>query len=148
MHFIVFLLLSVVGQAKPVVGLPLQWINCSTWTDQLSIESVEATMWPPERSKLLTVSVSGTARESFLYGQYNKTIVYRGYALPSIFGPLSDLGIELPSRPGPLTFTIFNSTLPNVAPPGQYDFYIQAREQDQAEIFCVKLSWELSINSL
>ncbi|CAF4829082.1 unnamed protein product, partial [Rotaria sp. Silwood2] len=122
--------------------IPLEWINCSTWTDQLSIEKVEANIWPPKRNELLTVSVSGVAKESFIYGNYNKTIVYRGYSLPSVFGPLGDLGINLPTFPGSLKMIIFNSTIPEVAPEGQYDIYIKAQEQDHAEILCVKISWK------
>ncbi|CAF3760641.1 unnamed protein product [Rotaria sp. Silwood1] len=123
--------------------IPLQWINCSTWTDQLSIEKVDANMWPPKRNELLTVSVSGVAKESFIYGNYNKTIVYRGYSLPSIIGPLDDLGIKLPTHPGPLKMIIFNATIPEVAPEGQYDLYVKASEQDHFEVLCVKISWEL-----
>ncbi len=82
------------------------------------------------------------AEESFLYGNYNKTIVYRGYSLPSIIGSLADLGIKLPTVPGPLKMIIFNSTIPEVAPQGQYDIYVKASEQDNFEILCVKISWE------
>jgi len=125
-----------------VTDRPIQWVNCSTWTDQLSIDKVEANMWPPKRNQLLTVSVPGVAKESFIYGSYNKTIVYRGYSLPSIIGSLDDLGIKLPTSPGPLKMIIFNSTIPEVAPQGQYDIYVKAYEQDEAEILCVKISWE------
>jgi len=125
-----------------VSDIPIQWVNCTTWTDQLSIEKVEANIWPPKRTELLTVSVSGVAKESFIYGDYNKTIVYRGYSLPPILGSLNDLGIKLPTRPGPLKMIIFNSTIPEVAPSGQYDIYVKASEQDHAEILCVKISWE------
>ena len=117
-------------------------MNCTTWTDQLSIEKVEANLWPPKRNQLLTVTVSGQAKESFIYGDYIKTIVYRGYSLPPITGPLNDLGITLPAHPGPLKMTIFNSTIPEVAPAGTYDVYVKAHEQDHAEILCVKISWE------
>jgi hypothetical protein len=122
--------------------VPLQWVNCSTWTDQLAIEKVEANLWPPKRNQLLTVSVSGTAKETFLYGNYEKTLVYKGYSLPSIVGPLNELGINLPAHRGPLKIILSNSTIPDVAPPGQYDFYVKATEQDNFEIFCVKISWE------
>ena len=125
-----------------VANVPLKWVNCSTWTDQLSIEKVVANMWPPKRNELLTVSVLGVAKESFIYGTYSKTIVYRGYSLPSINGSLNDLGIELPTSPGPLNMTIFNSEIPEVAPDGQYDIYVKANEQDYAEILCVKISWK------
>ncbi|CAF1259981.1 unnamed protein product [Rotaria sordida] len=126
-----------------IFNIPLQWVNCSTWTDQLSIEKVEANMWPPKRNELLTVSVSGVAKESFIYGNYNKTIVYRGYSLPSIIGSLDDLGIKLPTYPGPLKMIIFNATIPDVAPNGQYDLYVKASEQDHFEVLCVKITWEL-----
>ncbi len=82
------------------------------------------------------------ARESFIRGNYNRTIVYRGYSLPSIIGPLDDLGIKLPTHPGPLKLIIFNSTIPDVAPQGQYDVYVKAYDHDYAEIICVKISWE------
>ncbi|CAF3318156.1 unnamed protein product [Rotaria socialis] len=131
-----------VGDVSYVANVPLQWVNCSTWTDQLAIEKVEANLWPPKRNQLLTVYVSGVAKESFLYGNYDKTIVYRGYSLPSIFGSLDDLGIKLPVYPGPLQMIIFNSTIPEVAPDGQYDIYVKAYEQDHAEVLCVKFSWE------
>lgn len=87
--------------------------------------------------------MSGTAKESFIYGNYNKTIVYRGYSLPSILGSLSELGVDLPSRPGPMKMIIFNGTIPEVAPQGQYDVYVRASEQDHFEVLCVKISWEL-----
>ncbi|CAF3746562.1 unnamed protein product [Rotaria magnacalcarata] len=122
--------------------IPLKWVNCTTWTDQLSIEKVEANIWPPKRNELLTVSVSGVAKETFIRGNYNKTIVYRKYSLPSILGPLSDLGIDLPTSPGPLRIIIFNATIPEVAPAGRYDIYVKANEQDYAEILCVAISWE------
>ncbi|UJR20682.1 hypothetical protein I4U23_023803 [Adineta vaga] len=131
------------NDVQKVSEIPISWVNCSTWTDQLSIEKVEANQWPPKRNELLTVSVSGTAKESFIYGNYNKTIVYRGYSLPSITGSLGDLGVTLPSRPGPLKMIIFNSTIPEVAPAGNYDIYVKASEQDHFEILCVKISWEL-----
>ncbi|CAF0794167.1 unnamed protein product [Adineta ricciae] len=127
---------------QKVSDVPISWVNCTTWTDQLSIEKVEANLWPPKRNQLLTVTVSGQTKESFIYGDYNKTIVYRGYSLPSITGPLNDLGITLPAYRGPLKVTIFNSTIPEVAPAGAYDVYVKAYEQDHAEIFCVKISWE------
>jgi hypothetical protein len=122
--------------------VPIQWVNCSTWTDQLEIDKVEANMWPPKRNQSLIVSVSGVAKETFIYGNYKKTLVYKGYSLPSIFGPLDELGIKLPAPRGPLKVILVNNTIPDVAPEGQYDLYIQASEQDHFEIFCVKLSWE------
>ena len=118
-----------------VYDIPLPWVNCSTWTDQLAIEKVEANIWPPKRNQSLIVSVSGVAKESFLYGNYNKTIVYRGYSSPSIIGPLDDLGIKLPTYPGPLKMIIVNNTIPDIAPDGQYDIYVKASEQDHFENF-------------
>lgn len=123
--------------------VPIQWVNCSTWTDQLSIEKVEANLWPPKRNQTLIVSVSGAAKETFIYGDYTKTLAYRGYALPSIFGQLNDLGVTLPVHRGPVKMILFNTTIPEVAPEGQYDIYVRATEQDNFEIFCVKFSWEL-----
>ncbi|CAF1159977.1 unnamed protein product [Rotaria sordida] len=111
-----------IGNNRIVFNIPLQWVNCSTWTDQLSIEKVEANMWPPKRNELLTVSVSGVAKESFIY---------------------DDLGIKLPTYPGPLKMIIFNATIPDVAPNGQYDLYVKASEQDHFEVLCVKITWEL-----
>jgi len=123
--------------------VPIQWVNCSTWTDQLSIEKVEANLWPPKRDQTLIVSVSGAAKETFIHGDYTKTLAYRGYALPSIFGQLNDLGVTLPVHRGPVKMILFNTTIPEVAPEGQYDIYVRATEQDNFEIFCVKFSWEL-----
>jgi hypothetical protein len=123
--------------------VPIQWVNCSTWTDQLSIEKVEANLWPPKRNQILIVSVSGAAKETFINGDYTKTLAYRGYALPSIFGSLNDLGVTLPVHRGPVKMILFNTTIPEVAPEGQYDIYVRATEQDNFEIFCVKFSWEL-----
>ena len=120
----------------------IPWTNCSTWTDQLAIANVDANMWPPQRNQLLQVNVSGEAKESFLYGRYNRTIVYRGYSLPSVIGSLNDLGVVLPIRPGPVTFIIANNMIPDVAPAGQYDMIISATEQDYAEIFCIKITWQ------
>ncbi len=125
-----------------VTDIPIKWVNCSTWTDQLSIEKVEANIWPPKRNELLTVSVSGASKESFIYGNYRRTIVYRGYPLPPTIGSLSDLGIKLPATRGPMKLIIVNSTIPDVAPPGQYDIIVTAHEQDNFEILCVQISWE------
>lgn len=108
----------------------------------MAIDRVEANKWPPKRNDLLTAIVSGVAKESFIRGDYNKTIVYRGYSLPSIIGPLEDLGLNLPTSPGPLQVTIFNATIPEVAPAGNYDVYVKAHDHDYAEILCVKFSWE------
>jgi hypothetical protein len=99
-------------------------------------------MWPPKRNELLTVSVSGSAKESFIYGNYFRTIVYRGYSLPPEMGSLDDLGIKTPTHPGPMTMVIVNSTIPEVAPDGQYDIIVKAYEQDHFEVLCVKISWE------
>ena len=126
-----------------VVDVPIQWTNCSTWTDQLSIDNVEANQWPPKRNQLLTVSVSGSAKETFIYGDYKKTLVYRGYALPSMTGPLTDLGVTLPAHRGPVKMILFNTTIPDVAPEGQYDKFVTASEQDHFEVFCVKFTWVL-----
>lgn len=129
--------------ATLAIPQPIPWTNCSTWTDQLLVESVTVNKWPPTRNAQLSVFVDGVAKESLIYGQYNKTIVYRGYALPSIFGSLDDLGVQLPIHPGPVQWVIWNTTIPEVAPIGNYDLIIKAREQDQAEIFCIQLSFEL-----
>ena len=123
--------------------MPIPWTNCSTWTDQMDIKTVDANKWPPTRNGLLMVSINGIARESFIYGQYTKSLVYRGYALPSIFGSLADLGVQLPTHPGPLKWIIWNTTIPEVAPVGDYELIIKANEQDEAEIFCVKVAFEL-----
>jgi len=122
--------------------VPIQWVNCSTWTDQLSIEKVESNLWPPKRNQILIVSVSGAAKETFIYGDYKKTLVYRGYALPSIIGQLNDLAVTLPVHRGPVKMILSNTTIPELAPEGQYDIYVTASEQDHFEIFCVKFSWE------
>ena len=135
--------MSIYAFFNTVSDVPIQWANCSTWAGELSIEKVEANIWPPKRNQLLTASVSGMAEETIVYGNYNRTLVYRGYSLPSQIGPLYALGIQLPVHRGPLTIVIFNSTIPDVAPPGQYDLYINAHEQDNFEILCVKISWEL-----
>ena len=128
--------------SNAIENIPLNWVNCSTWTDQLSIEKVQANVWPPVRNHSLIVSVFGIASESFIYGDYNKTIVYRGYSLPAIIGPLDDLGIKLPTSPGPLTMILYNSTIPDVAPDGDYEFYVRASDHNHFEILCVKLSWK------
>lgn len=99
-------------------------------------------MWPPKRNQFLTVSVSGEAKESFIYGNYIKTIVYRGYSLPPIMGSLSDFGVTLPVHRGPVTMILINDTIPEVAPEGDYDIYVKAYEQDHFEVFCVKVSWK------
>lgn len=124
------------------IDIPLHWVNCSTWTDQLWIDKVEGNHWPPVRNQSLVVSASGIAQESFIYGDYNKTTVYRGHSLPSIIGPLEDLGIKLPTSPGPLKMILFNSTISDVAPDGDYEFYINAHDHNHFEILCVKLSWK------
>ena len=125
------------------VGTSIPWTNCSTWTDQMDIHTVDANRWPPARNELLMVSVNGIARESFIHGEYRKTLAYRGYALPSIFGSLTDLGVQLPSHPGPLKWIIWNTTIPEVAPTGNYELTIRASEQDEAEIFCITVAFEL-----
>ena len=99
-------------------------------------------MWPPKRNESLIVSVSGSAKESFIYGTSVRTIVYRGYSLPPILGSLDDLGIKTPTGRGPMTMIVVNSTIPDVAPDGQYDIFIKAYEQDHFEVICVKISWE------
>ncbi|CAF0857294.1 unnamed protein product [Adineta steineri] len=144
--FILPLASQAISNIRQVSDIPIQWTNCSTWTDQLSIEKVEANMWPPKRNQLLTVSVSGAAKEEFVYGNYIKTIVYRGYSLPPINGPLNDFGVEVPVHRGPVKMIIFNSTIPEVAPAGQYDVFVKAYEQDHFEVMCVKFSWEFSNN--
>lgn len=90
----------------------------------------------------MIVSVSGSAKETFVYGNYNKTVVYRGYSLPSQIGSLTDLGVTLPVNRGPVTMILYNSTIPDVAPEGQYDYYVKAYEQDHFEVFCIRLSWK------
>lgn len=144
MLFLIVLIsfLTIPPSAASYDDVPLEWVNCSTWTDQLAIEKVEANLWPPKRNQSLTVSVSGVAKESFIYGEYNRTIVYRGYSLPSTIGPLSDLGIKLPTAPGPLKLIIFNDTIPDVAPEGDYDIYTKANDHNHFEIICVKISWK------
>lgn len=109
----------------------------------MSVDTVNADIWPPVRNGPLLVSVGGMAKESLIYGRYNKTMVYRGYALPSIFGSLTDLGVELPIHRGPVTWVIWNATIPEVAPVGNYELFIRAIEQDEAEIFCIKVGFEL-----
>lgn len=119
-----------------VADVPIQWTNCSTWTDQLSVEKVEANLWPPKRNQLLTVSVLGTAKETFVYGDYKKTLAYQGYALPSITGPLTDLGVTLPVHRGPVAMILFNTTIPEVAPDGQYDIYLSIDISWIGVLFC------------
>jgi len=139
----VLLLLSVlVLLISFCVAVPVKYTLCSKPDASLKITSVDANEWPPKKGTTLNVTVAGVLGKEVTKGTYTVKIKVSGFPLPAENGDV-DTFKPLPWMTGDISFT-FVTDIPAESPSGTYSIEISAVDQDNAQIFCVDLSFNLA----
>jgi len=139
----VLLLLSVlVLLISFCVAVPVKYTLCSKPEASLKISTVEANEWPPKKGTTLNVTVTGVLGKEVTKGTYTIKIKVSGFPLPAENGDV-DTFKPLPWMTGDISFT-FLTDIPAESPSGSYSIEISAVDQDNAQIFCVDLSFNLA----
>jgi len=134
-------LLPLVVSLVSAVDVPHK--SCAGPHDDLNLTSIESAVWPPSKGSEVKLNISGVNAKAITEGTYTITIRVNGVPLPNIEGNI-DVFKPLPWPVGSLQFN-YSQSIPSIAPSGQYALHISAVDQDKVEIFCVTLSFTLSL---
>jgi len=141
---LVFALLVVFASAvqlpDPVeVSVPYKW--CGKAGDDATITSIVSNEFPPVKGDTLSLNVTGNLTKEVTDGTYVIAVSVGGFPLPDINGPISKFR-SLPWSTGELNFT-FSQLIPSAAPSGSYSVKISAVDQNNTQIFCITVAFQL-----
>jgi len=124
------------------VSVPVKYTVCSERGAHLNLTSVEANEWPPHKGDTLNVTLAGILDKTETKGEYTVRIRVSGFPLPPETGDIAQF-YPLPWLKGDLAFS-FTSEIPSSSPSGSYNIEISARDQDNEQIWCVDLAFQLA----
>jgi len=127
-----------------VSAVTVPYKSCAGAHDDANLTSIETTRWPPVKGAELALNITGNNSKIITSGTYTINIRVNGIPLPDIDGNIADFK-PLPWPEGELNFT-YTQEIPSIAPSGQYAIKISAVDQDKDEIFCITLSFTISMS--
>jgi hypothetical protein len=96
--FVAAVLLSFVALA---VAVPVPWKNCGGAGDVISVQSVEASIWPPVHGQKITLAVKAVVGAAIPDGNYQATIKLGPITILDKKGKLSEIAQVKPLLPIP-----------------------------------------------
>ncbi|MGH9919405.1 MAG: ML domain-containing protein [Nitrososphaerales archaeon] len=129
---------SVVGLQTAAWAVPLPYKNCGTATDPIQIQSFDASVWPPQAGKPLTLSYRWLTTVEINKGAYvwdTTTVsgVQRIFRRP--FHPLPPT-TELPVPPGPYTGET-TITIPDQVEGLTFHIHVVLHNRDGSTLACL-----------
>jgi len=114
---------------------------CSSKPELIIDPPIVASEWPPHKGDTMMINVTGELSKTLTSGEYSIVIQWDGIKLPAITGDIDEFS-PLPWNMGTITLHI-NQDVPSDSPSGSYVLTISATDQDNAQIFCVVVSFDL-----
>jgi len=118
--------------------------SCAGAHDDVNLTSIVSAVWPPVKGSMLSLNITGDNSKLITSGSYTINIRVNGIPLPDVTGDIKDFK-ALPWPVGDLNFS-YSQDIPSIAPSGQYAIKISAVDQDKTEIFCITLTFSLSLS--
>jgi hypothetical protein len=59
---------AVVGMPTVAEAVPVPWLNCGSSTDLVAVQQVDASVWPPQSGKPITLSIKFMLKQSITGG--------------------------------------------------------------------------------
>jgi len=139
--------INVAVNAKKSSGYsPPNWKSCAQGPVHVQIATLDVNPNPPVIGQNVTFTATGTSNEQITGGEILVVLTYSQIALVNQTFPLcstiSDFEIKCPVASGPLKFTV-NQQIPSALPSGPYEAIIQPTDQNDQEIFCVDVQFNL-----
>jgi hypothetical protein len=127
--------------APPAGAVPVPWQNCGRAGDVINVTKFEASVWPPQAGKPITVDFQFTVATALGWSTRVSTSITdpagRTYPLDWIFPLLPPL--RLPLAAGP--HTVQETFVPAWdLEPGAYQLHLSARTISGAEALCMNLT--------
>jgi len=122
------------------------WSFCGTSQDHFTIQTVTITPDPPQLGQNLTVALTGSLDEIVTSGSVFVQINYGPINLLNntygLCGILQAVGISCPVPTGNLQFKL-SELIPSDSPHGSYSGKIVITDQNEQEITCIALAFNL-----
>jgi len=126
------------------------WSNCGSASDDFQIKTVVITPDPPVIGQNLTVAVTGALSTQITSGVVAVNIAWNGVPLISQNFSLCDIVTSVekcPLNAGPQAFSV-SQLLPSQTPAGSFNGTVQAFDQNNNEVFCIGLNFNLGSQGL
>lgn len=136
------LLLALLALASLTLATHIPYQSCGLDDTLLTLDKLEASVWPPVKGQDLTLSASGTLASDISGGRYHVTLSMEDRSLATIDGDIGDF-IALPWRSGDVDFT-GSVIVPAVARAGWYRLHLEARDLMGKQITCIEVPFELT----
>jgi len=131
----------------PMVGVPIPYKNCGKPDDKLKVTKAEASIWPPKVGQPIALALNATLTQDVSGGKYEAKVKFLGIQIIDQKGSIADLAkllnVTLPIKAGPYGFAK-TEKIPAGVPKGDIDVWVQAFNQNNAEIACIEVNAKLS----
>lgn len=119
----------------------MSWKPCEDAGKLFVPSKVELTPDPPTIGEKVLFSIKGQADREVASGSLDIAVNYQGM---DIFQDSKDLCARTtcPIKQGPLDIT-YSQELPPIAPPGEYEVQVTARDESGAALMCIVVDFEL-----
>lgn len=138
---VLLVLALLLALAATALSVDVPYKSCGS--GHLTIDTVQADVWPPVKGQDLLLNVTGSLDEDITSGKYSIAIKVDGFPLPVITGSISDFK-PLPWTKGPFNFT-YGPNIPSAAPSGSYTLQLTAVDQSSSSILCIDMSFKLKM---
>jgi len=130
------------------VGVPIPIKNCGKTGDKFTITRADASIWPPKVGQPISLQLNGTLSQDISGGNYEAKVKFLGIPIIDQKGTIADLAkklnLTLPIRAG--KYGLWQTvTVPAVVPKGDIEVWVQAFNQNAAEIACIDVQAHLSL---
>lgn len=133
----------VVILTDPVFGnTNVPFTDCGESSSPVSITSLAADIWPPQKGKDVTLFINADAKEEIASGNYDAKVSFDGFQVVDESGSLASLGLSLPVKAGPI---VAKKTLavPNVPLSGKVNIKATATDGSSNQLFCVSVDTQI-----
>jgi hypothetical protein len=121
--------------------IPIPWKNCGKTGDIVSVQTADASVWPPQRGKAITLNIAAQIASAIPDGNYAAQIKFNGIQIINKKGKLSeikDIKLPIPAGPFSLNKTV---TVPTLIPAGStIAAHVELTTLSGAGVVCVDVS--------
>jgi hypothetical protein len=111
-------ILALVCFVAVATAVPIPWKNCGKAGDVIAVSQADASVWPPQRGKPITLTIAANVQSAIPDANYEAKITFSGIPIINKKGKLSDFKeVKLPIPAGPVSI---NQTInvPTIIPAG------------------------------
>jgi len=137
MNSLLVCVLSVLVSGSLVYSVSVPFTSCGG--SLVTVESVDASSWPPSAGSSETVQIHAITAERIISGTYEIIVKFDGIiTVIDQKGSLADLNVTLPVPIGPVQFTK-SLSVPSFLPDGTIDIQVTAWDQNGTELSCADM---------